>query len=190
MFEQLRKHPKVLPAILGAMTLQALFLWTSGRMWWCSVGDYTPWSWNIWSAHNSQHVIDPYSFTHILHGVVEFWLLRLLFRKVPLAWRLFIAVLIECTWEALENSTFIIERYRSETISLAYFGDSIINSLADVVCCSIGFIAASKMRLWWSAAFFVATEVTLILWIHDSLVINVIMLLYPIEAIKRWQLGS
>lgn len=161
-----------------------------GRVWWCQAGDYSPWAWDIWSTHNSQHLIDPYSFTHILHGILEFWLIGLVFRKVPLAWRLLLAVTIESSWEIAENSTYVINRYREATISLDYFGDSVINSLSDISCCAIGFIIGYKLRFWRSLTLFVVTEVILIFWIRDSLIINIIMLIYPIEAIKVWQIGQ
>lgn len=159
-----------------------------GRVWWCQAGDYAPWAWNIWSTHNSQHIIDPYSFTHVLHGVLEFWLIGLVFRRMPPAWRMLIAVSIEALWEVAENSTFVIERYRAATISLDYFGDSIINSMADIACCATGFVIAYKLRFWKSLALFLATEAILIVTIRDSLLINIVMLIYPIEAIKAWQL--
>jgi len=161
-----------------------------GRVWWCQAGDYWPWAWDIWSTHNSQHLIDPYSFTHILHGVLEFWLLGLVFRKVPVVWRLLIAVMIEGSWEIAENSSYVINRYRETTISLDYFGDSIINSMSDILCCATGFTIAYKLRFWKSLFLFAATEIILIFWIHDSLIINIIMLIYPIEAIKHWQMGN
>ena len=161
-----------------------------GRVWWCQAGDYLPWSWDIWSRHNSQHLVDQYSFTHILHGILEFWLIGLVFRRVPLAWRLLIAVMIESTWEIVENSSYVIERYRTATISLDYFGDSIINSLSDITACATGFVIAYKLRFWRSLALFVVTEIVLIFWIHDSLLINIIMLIYPVEAIKHWQIGG
>lgn len=159
-----------------------------GRVWWCEAGDYSPWAWDIWSRHNSQHLVDPYSFTHILHGVLEFWLVGLIFNRVPLAWRLLIAVTIEGSWEIAENSTYVINRYREATISLDYFGDSIINSISDILCCATGFVIGYKLRFWRSLVLFLATEATLIYWIHDSLLINIIMLLYPVEAIKSWQM--
>lgn len=161
-----------------------------GRVWWCEVGDYAPWSWDIWTKHNSQHVIDPYSFTHILHGILEFWLIGLVFRRVPLAWRFVIAIFIESSWEVAENTNYVINRYREATISLDYFGDSIVNSVADIICCGLGFLIAYKLRFWRSLALFVITEIILIFWIRDSLIINIIMLIYPIEAIKLWQVGG
>ena len=172
------------------MATAAFVLLLQGRVWWCQVGDYSPWACDIWSTHNSQHLIDPYSFTHVLHGVLEFWLIGLIFRKVPMAWRLLIAVVIEASWEVAENSTFVIERYRAATISLDYFGDSIINSMSDIFCCATGFVIAYKLKFWKSVALFLATEAVLIFWIHDSLLINIIMLIYPIEAIKVWQMGG
>jgi hypothetical protein len=175
-------------AILLIVGITTVTLALLGRAWWCEAGDYTPWAWNIWSRHNSQHIIDPYSFTHILHGVLEFWLIGLVFWRLPLAWRFVLAVLIESSWEVMENTSYMINRYREETISLDYFGDSIINSLADIVFCASGFLAAWKLRFWRSAALFVATEAVLLLTIRDSLIINLVMLIYPLEAIKQWQM--
>ncbi|MBX7054607.1 MAG: DUF2585 family protein [Pyrinomonadaceae bacterium] len=179
----------VTAAYLLIVLAAIVILQMQGRVWWCQAGDITPWSWNIWSTHNSQHIVDPYSFTHVLHGVLEFWLIGLVFRRMPLAWRLALAVFIESAWEVAENSAAVIERYRSATISLDYFGDSIINSVADIACCSLGFVIAYKLRFWRSLALFVVTEILLIIFIKDSLIINIIMLLFPVEAIKTWQLG-
>ena len=190
MLDDLRKSRAAMIAIPSIMALAAFILWSQGRVWWCQAGDYSPWTWNIWSTHNSQHLVDPYSFTHVLHGVLEFWLLSLVFRRAPLAWRLVMAVAIESTWEIAENSTFVIERYRAATISLAYFGDSIINSLSDITCCATGFVIAYKLKFWNALALFLATETVLILTIRDSLLINILMLIYPIEAIKHWQMGQ
>ncbi len=175
---------------LAVIGVAVLVLYLQGRVWWCQAGDLSPWAWNIWSTHNSQHVIDPYSFTHILHGILEFWLIGLIFKKMPVAWRLVIAVSIESSWEIAENSSYIINRYREATISLDYFGDSIINSISDILCCAAGFVIAYKIRFWRSLILFVATELVLIFCIRDSLIINIIMLIYPIEAIKTWQIGG
>lgn len=190
-FEQPRLFEKT-PVILCLIVIvvSAVLLVWQGRVWWCQAGDYSPWAWDIWTTHNSQHIIDPYAFTHVLHGILEFWLIGLVFKRMPLAWRLLLAVIIESTWEVAENSSFIIERYRTVTLSLDYFGDSIINSLADIFCCATGFAIAYKLKFWKSLALFLATEAILIVWIRDSLVINIIMLIYPIEALKVWQMGG
>ena len=176
--------------ILFSVIAATLVLQYEGREWWCAAGDRSPWAWDIWSRHNSQHLIDPYSFTHVLHGVLEFWLIGLIFPRVPLAWRLVMALMIEGGWEIAENSSYIINRYRQETISLDYFGDSITNSISDIFCCGTGLVVAYKLRFWRSLIFFAATELILIFWIHDSLIINIIMLIYPIDAIRAWQLSG
>jgi hypothetical protein len=161
-----------------------------GRGWWCSAGDASLWSWKVWSQHNSQHVIDAYSFTHVLHGILEFWLIGLILWKLPMAWRLVLAIFIESTWEVVENTNYVINRYREATISLDYFGDSIVNSLSDIACCGLGFVIAHRLRLWRSLAVFAVTEAVLLLTIRDSLIINIIMLIYPVEAIKQWQTAA
>src|SRR5687767_13454259 len=174
-------------AIIVIAAIVALSL--QNRVWWCDAGDAWPWSWTVLSRHNSQHLIDLYSFTHILHGILEFWLIGLVLWKLPLAWRFVLAIFIESSWEVVENTNYIINRYREATISLDYYGDSIANSLADIVCCGLGFAIAYKIRLWWSLAVFVMTELVLLIWIRDSLLVNLLMLVWPLEAVKNWQMG-
>ena len=176
-------------AVVGIVVAATILLAMQGRVIWCEAGDYWPWSWTIMSRHNSQHVIDPYSFTHILHGILEFWLIGLVFSRVPLPWRFVIAIFIESTWEVAENTSYIINRYREATLSLDYFGDSIVNSLADIVGCGIGFVIAKRIGFWRSLVLFIATETILVFTIRDSLILNIIMLLYPLDAIKAWQTG-
>ena len=161
-----------------------------GRVWWCEVGDPWPWSWDVWSKHNSQHAIDPYSFTHVLHGMLEFWLIGLIFRKMPIAWRFVLAIFVESSWEVIENTNHVINRYRETTISLDYFGDSIVNSIFDIVCCGLGFWISYRLRFVWSVAFFVFTELVLLFWIRDSLLLNILMLIWPIDGVKNWQMGG
>lgn len=177
-------------ASAAVILISVIVLNLLGRVWWCQAGDYLPWSFDIWSPHNSQHILDPYTFTHLLHGILEFWLIGLVFWKVPLAWRFVIAILIESSWEVAENTSYIINRYREETVSLDYFGDSIINSISDIAACAFGFLLAYKVRFWRSLAIFALTEVTLLITVRDSLIINLIMLIYPVDAIKAWQIGK
>ncbi|MFN6962610.1 MAG: DUF2585 family protein [Pyrinomonadaceae bacterium] len=186
----LTTHRKQIAATTLIIIGAAAALAFQGRVWWCQVGDLRPWSWEVWSAHNSQHVVDPYSFTHVLHGMLEFWLIGLVFWKLPPAWRFVIAIFIESSWEVIENTEYVINRYREATVSLDYFGDTIVNSLADVVCCGVGFWVSYKLRFVWAAAIFLLTETVLLFWIRDSLLLNILMLLRPIEAVKRWQLGA
>lgn len=158
-----------------------------GRIWWCNLGDYALWSSDAWGSHNSQHLFDPYSFTHALHGILYFWLISLIFRKIPFIWQFVIALFIESAWEMLENSNSVIEHYRTATLALNYFGDSIFNSFGDLLSSSIGFWLAYKLRFWRSLALFILTEIVLLIWIRDSLLVNIILLIYPVEAIKTWQ---
>ncbi len=174
----------------GAAVLMVVLLWRQSRIWWCKFGDeriYVNEAWN--SSHTSQHFFDPYTFTHVLHGVLLFWLASLIFARFSIAWQFFIAILAEAAWEVLENSNFIIEKYRENTASLDYFGDSIFNSIGDLIFCAIGFWIAFKLGWLRSLVFFLLTEIVLILWIKDSLLINIIMLICPLEAIKIWQMA-
>lgn len=174
----------------AVLALMIFILWFQGRIWWCKLGDYAIYINEAWnSSHTSQHLLDPYSFTHILHGVLFFWLTLLIFRNLSPAWKFSISIFLEAAWEVLENSSYIIEKYRENTASLDYFGDSIFNSIGDLLACAVGFIIAYKLGWWRSIIFFILVELFLIFWIRDSLLINIIMLIHPIEAIKQWQLG-
>lgn len=178
-----------LPLILSlaAVVAMVVFVYLQGRVWWCKFHDYAPYINDAWSQHTSQHFFDPYSFTHILHGIIFFWISYLIFSKLSNAWRFFIAVLVEAAWESLENTNFIIDKYRENTASLDYFGDSILNSVGDVAACALGFWIALKLGWWRSLALFVLTEIVLIFLIHDSLIINIILLIHPFDSIKQWQ---
>lgn len=175
----------VVALILVATVFQ---LRNQGRVWWCACGKLNLWAGDIWSAHNSQHVFDPYSFTHILHGVLFFWILTWLFWRVALPWRLTLAILAESVWEIAENAPFIIQRYREATIGLGYEGDSVINSLADIACCTVGFMLARILGFRLAFALFVIVEVLLAWIVRDNLTLNILMLLCPVEGIKQWQM--
>ncbi len=173
-----------------ALTLVATVfqLRQQGRVWWCECGQGNLWAGDIWSAHNSQHVFDPYSFTHILHGIILFGVLLWLFRRMAFSWRLTCAVVAEAIWEVAENAPFIIQRYREATIGLGYEGDSVINSLADILCCIAGFILAKYLSFRTVFVVFIAIELLLLITVRDNLTLNVLMLVCPIDAIKQWQM--
>ena len=181
-------HWTAFVVVLGST---ALLLHAMGRPWWCRAGDLVPWSGDIWSRHNSQHVVDPYSVTHAMHGLLVYGLLWLTLGSVAgAATRAGIALGIEATWEIAENTNAMIERYRATTISLDYYGDSVINSVGDIASFALGYMAAAVVPTWLSVASFVAAEALLIVSIRDSLLLNVLMLVHPIEAVKTWQLGG
>jgi len=175
--------------VVALILVAAVFqLRQQGRVWWCACGQGNLWAGDIWSAHNSQHVVDPYSFTHILHGVLFFWILAALFKRMSFSWQLALTILLEAAWEVAENAPFIIQRYREATIGLGYEGDSVINSLADILCCVAGFLLARRLGFRFALALFVAIEVLLVVLVRDNLTLNVLMLLCPIDAIKQWQM--
>jgi hypothetical protein len=182
----------LLPALCGlsATVAMAAVLHLMGRVWWCKHGDAAIYVHQAWgSSHTSQHLFDPYTFTHILHGVLFFWVTGLLFKRMAIEWRFLIAMIAETGWEVLENTNYIIEKYRENTASLDYFGDSIANSVGDVIACAAGFWIAVKFGWWRSLIFFVLTELFLLLWIRDSLLLNIVMLVYPLDAVKSWQMA-
>ena len=172
----------------GVLAATVYQLHRQERIWWCACGKLNLWAGDIWSSHNSQHVFDPYSFTHVLHGILFYGIIARLFSRMSFAWRLCLAIGLEAAWEVIENTPLIIQRYREATIGLGYEGDSIINSIADVLCCVIGFILARQLGFRWSVVLFVATELVLLFWVRDNLTLNVLMLICPIDAIKSWQM--
>lgn len=174
--------------------LSAVVLYSMGRNLICSCGYIRFWHGVVFSSENSQHLFDWYTFTHVLHGLIFFLGLSVIEKiakiKIPFLNKLFWAVLLESGWEILENSNYIINRYRSVTISLDYFGDSVINSLGDIFAMALGFLIAYKKPVWVSVGLFILIELALLLFIHDNLTINIIMLIHPIEALKIWQSGG
>src|SRR5262245_4094602 len=175
--------------ILGLMLAAASVEHAMGRRLWGVPNTPGIWSSDIWSRYNSQLVADPYSFTHVTHGVVFYGLTHLLMKSSPLQTRLIVAVAVESGWEVLENSNAVIERYRAQTISLDYYGDSIVNSMSDILFCIAGFFAASRFPKRVTVAGTIGLEIVLSLCIRDNLTLNIIMLLLPIDAVKAWQMG-
>ena len=153
-------------------------------------GRFGLWEGNIWSSENSQRLADPYSFSHIVHGILFYAALWLVARKLPVRHRLLIALALEAGWEMLENSPFIINRYREATISLGYVGDSVLNSLSDILMMTMGFLFAFRVPARVSVAALILMEVGCALWVRDNLTLNIIMLIHPVDAIKQWQMAG
>lgn len=178
----------VASAVLTIGLMVTLFL--LGQPWWCKCGSWNPVSLDTWSMHNSQHLFDAYALSHVLHGFVFFGALALTSRWLSMGWRFVVALATETGWEILENTPLVIDRYREATASLDYSGDSVLNSTSDLWACALGFWIAMKVPWWATALLFVAFELVMLAWIRDNLSLNVLMLLYPIEAIKEWQAGA
>jgi hypothetical protein len=176
--------------LLGALAIlaaQAVALYTMGRTPICKCGYVKLWQGTVLSAENSQQISDWYSPSHVIHGFILYWLLWLGGRRWPTGLRLLAAVLVEAAWETVENSSFVIDRYRATTVSLDYYGDSIINSVSDVLFCVTGFVIARRLPVWWTVALAVGMELFVGYWIRDNLTLNIIMLIHPFHAIKVWQ---
>ena len=184
-------QPRTVWIALAMLLVTIVALRLLGQPFWCECGSLVPWSWDIDSQHCSQHLIDAYFFTHVLHGLVFYVLLVVVVRWPRTVSSRFLAVLfLECFWEVLENSPPIIERYRTVTLSLGYFGDSIANSIVDILACCFGAWIACRAKVWQSVTVFVATELLLLATIRDCLTLNVVMLPFPIDAILEWQKGG
>jgi len=184
----LSKPRIVILAVLAMLMLVAEIELMMGREPMCTCGFISLWHGPV-DSQNSQQISDWYTFTHVLHGIGFYALLFLVGRRLPVPVRLLIAVFLEGAWEIAENSPFIIDRYRTATVSLDYYGDSIVNSVSDVVAMMLGFWMARRFPVWVTAAFVVAVEILLAVIIRDNLTLNIIMLVHPIDAIKQWQLG-
>jgi Protein of unknown function (DUF2585) len=174
---------------LGIILLTAAYLLWIGREPICKCGYIKLWHGEVVSAENSQHLSDWYTPSHIIHGFLFFGALWLVARRLSLGWRLAIATLVECAWEILENSDAVIERYRTVTISLDYFGDSVINTVFDVFAMILGFWLAAKLPVWATVALIVLFEGVTMWIIRDGLALNVLMLLWPLDSVAQWQAG-
>ena len=167
-------------AILLAMgrnpicTCSAIDLWVGGRD----------------SPRTSQMLADWYSFSHIVHGLIFYAALWLIARRWPVEWRFVVALLVEASWEVIENTPMVIDRYRTATAALGYTGDSVLNSVSDILMMGVGFFLARKLPVWASIALLVVLEVIPLLVIRDNLTLNVWMLLSPDKAVGAWQAGG
>jgi hypothetical protein len=188
-------NPMIRKPLFSRRTLVALVVLTAafvttlhllGRPGWCKYG-IGVWA-NAWTQCTSQHLLDPYSLTHVSHGLVFFLLVWPLARWVSLRWRVALALAIEIGWEVLENTPWVIARYRQGTAALDYTGDTILNAVGDLAMTLIGVFIAARFSWKVSLALFVMLELAALALARDNLLLNILMLLYPLEAVKDWQI--
>ena len=176
-------------SVLAIVALQIMTLRLEGQPWWCQCGGAELWISAAYSEHTSQHLVDPYSFSHVLHGFLFWWLIAWLAPRLALGWQFVIALALEAAWEILENSPWVIERYRSATAAVGYSGDTVVNALGDLASAALGFWLARLLGWRWTLAIFVAVELILLAAIRDNLTLNVLMLFVTLPGLKQWQLG-
>jgi len=177
----------VVAGVLGIILLHAGLLWYMGQPLMYSGGYIKFWHGVVLSDGNSQHVSDWYSLSHIIHGILFYAFLTYFFPRIPLGIRLMLAIGIEMGWELFENTDMVIDRYREQALAQGYFGDSIVNSVGDIISVIIGFLLTWKLPTWASIALVIALELVALYFIRDSLALNVIQLIHPIDAIGAWQ---
>jgi hypothetical protein len=183
----MERRLSILVAAAGIAAATAALLLRMGRLPLGPDGRFGLWEGDIWSRFQSQRLLDPYVFSHLTHGFLFYLLLRLVAPRLPTRHRFLCAVALEAAWEILENSPLVIDRYRAVTIALGYEGDSVLNSMSDLLMAGLGFLLAWRLPARASIALVLAMEIGTLLWVRDNLTLNIVMLVHPVDAIREWQ---
>ena len=186
----LRRYRWALAVAVGVCAAAAAIELWMGRLPFGPDGRMGLWEGNIWSSEQSQRFADPYTLSHTIHGMLFYAILWLVARQAHVEKRFIGALVLEAAWEILENSPIIINRYREATIALGYVGDSVFNSVSDMLFAALGFLFAWRARPWVTVAVILAMEIGTALWMRDNLTLNIVMLIHPIDAIKDWQMAG
>jgi len=175
--------------VLGIILIAGALLYGMGHPLICKCGTVKLWHFDVVSAENSQHLFDWYTPSHVIHGFLFYAVLWLIAPRLSFGQRLILAVLVEAGWEVMENTDFVINKYREATVSLDYYGDSVLNSVSDIGFMIVGFLLAAWLPVWLTIVLAVALELFVGIIIRDGLTLNVIMLLWPLDSILQWQQG-
>jgi len=175
--------------VVGIILIAGALLYAMGHPLICKCGTVKLWHFDVVSAENSQHLFDWYTPSHVIHGFLFYAVLWLIAPRLAFGQRLILAVLVEAGWEVVENTDFVINQYREATVSLDYYGDSVINSVSDIGFMIVGFFLAAWLPVWLTIILAIALEVFVGVMIRDGLTLNVIMLVWPLDSILQWQQG-
>lgn len=185
-----RRAILVAAAIAGVVIATAAILLAMGRVPICACGYVKLWEGDPAGPGNSQHLADWYTFSHLIHGFLFYAAGRLALRSRPFGIRLLAATVLECLWEIAENTDAVIQRYRAATVSLHYYGDSVLNSASDIGAMLLGFLVAARLPAWATVLLALGFELVTAAIIRDNLALNVLMLVYPLDAVRAWQAGG
>jgi len=175
--------------VVALIAAAAIVLYAMGHPLICKCGTVKLWHFDVVSAENSQHIFDWYTPSHVIHGFLFYAVLWLIAPRLSFGQRLILAVMVEASWEVVENTDFVINKYREATVSLDYYGDSVLNSVSDIAFMIAGFFLAARLPVWLTVVLAIALEVFVGVMIRDGLTLNVIMLVWPLDQILQWQQG-
>lgn len=178
---------RILALLATGIVVQIAALHAMGQPPICTCGIIRLWQGDVLGPENSQQLTDWYTPSHIIHGLLFSLGLKALFPRLSLVKAFAIALCLEITWELIENSPPMIARYRQQALAQGYSGDSILNSVSDVLACTTGFFVARAIPVKFTLALILAAELFTGYMIRDNLSLNIIQLVHPVAALSHWQ---